>query len=397
MARPVPSTLVLPAQPSLATASMMAPLPDSTTAHTSTSTNTRALPLIEDTYVREFYDTVATAWDETRTTQWPGVEAFVLGHQAAGATLIADIGCGNGRFMPGGCVTGARDEERGCDANKAVHAPTLGIGVDISLGLLNICASRQLETFAGDVAGLPFRTGIFDAAISIAVLHHLSTSDRRTAALKELVRIVKPGGRVLVYAWRGSKDHQAVCKEQGSQDVLVPFTWSSPSPCTHETPGARSSQQRSATGLVPNPAPRSSLPSHIGMVDPRNPCTSASRLSIGHEDAREACQHLQQSHARAPVTERYCHLFQTTAELKDLVDKAVGKNLRPNLHCPWSFLPCTVYIQLMCAWLSALTHAHVYRVSCHVYVLSISFSSFTVSHPHLLHATIAPRRSGGNN
>ena len=37
--------------------------------------------------------------------------------------------------------------------------------------------------------------------ICIAVIHHLSTVSRRLAALKELTRIVRPGGRILISVW----------------------------------------------------------------------------------------------------------------------------------------------------------------------------------------------------
>lgn len=46
-----------------------------------------------------------------------------------------------------------------------------------------------------------FRSNAFDVCICIAVVHHLSTPERRLAALKELVRIVRPGGRILVSVW----------------------------------------------------------------------------------------------------------------------------------------------------------------------------------------------------
>lgn len=45
------------------------------------------------------------------------------------------------------------------------------------------------------------RENYFDYAISIAVLHHLSTQERRTKALLEIKRCLKPGGRALVTVW----------------------------------------------------------------------------------------------------------------------------------------------------------------------------------------------------
>lgn len=42
---------------------------------------------------------------------------------------------------------------------------------------------------------------MFDGCICIAVIHHLSTSTRRADAIKELARIVKTTGRILIYVW----------------------------------------------------------------------------------------------------------------------------------------------------------------------------------------------------
>ena len=48
---------------------------------------------------------------------------------------------------------------------------------------------------------LPYATDCFDAVLSIAVLHHVTTPGRRIQMLTELLRILKPGGRALVTVW----------------------------------------------------------------------------------------------------------------------------------------------------------------------------------------------------
>jgi len=48
---------------------------------------------------------------------------------------------------------------------------------------------------------LPFRDYSFDHLISIAVIHHFSNDALRKAAVEELVRVVKPGGSLLVTVW----------------------------------------------------------------------------------------------------------------------------------------------------------------------------------------------------
>jgi tRNA (uracil-5-)-methyltransferase TRM9 len=74
-----------------------------------------------------------------------------------------------------------------------------------------------------DGAQLPYRTNSFDVVISIAVVHHFSTEERRLQALKELLRVAKPGGKVLVCVWaHEQKDKKGVQRYQ-EQDVFVPW------------------------------------------------------------------------------------------------------------------------------------------------------------------------------
>ena len=58
-----------------------------------------------------------------------------------------------------------------------------------------------MEVAAADSLWLPYRTGSFDAVISIAVLHHISSLERRAQLISECMRVVKVGGEALFYAW----------------------------------------------------------------------------------------------------------------------------------------------------------------------------------------------------
>jgi alkylated DNA repair protein alkB family protein 8 len=52
-----------------------------------------------------------------------------------------------------------------------------------------------------DGLALPYRPSSCDAALCIAVLHHLASPARRLALLAQLLRILQPGGRALVTVW----------------------------------------------------------------------------------------------------------------------------------------------------------------------------------------------------
>ena len=52
-----------------------------------------------------------------------------------------------------------------------------------------------------DALSLPFRDESVDAAVSVAVIHHLATTERRVRALRELARVLRIGGRLIVTVW----------------------------------------------------------------------------------------------------------------------------------------------------------------------------------------------------
>jgi ubiquinone/menaquinone biosynthesis C-methylase UbiE len=55
---------------------------------------------------------------------------------------------------------------------------------------------ERAQVGQGDVTALPFDDHAFDAGISFLMLHHV---DRWERAVEELIRVVKPGGRLFVY------------------------------------------------------------------------------------------------------------------------------------------------------------------------------------------------------
>ena len=70
----------------------------------------------------------------------------------------------------------------------------------------------------GNCIDLPFESESFDYAMSIAVIHHLSTESRRLQALQEINRILKTGGEALIYVWAYE---QPRFENETTQDVNV--------------------------------------------------------------------------------------------------------------------------------------------------------------------------------
>nr|XP_021517499.1 alkylated DNA repair protein alkB homolog 8 [Meriones unguiculatus] len=91
---------------------------------------------------------------------------------------------------------------------NAVHCPLQKIGCDRSRNLVDICRERQFQAFVCDALAVPIRSGSCDACISIAVIHHFATAERRVEALQEIARLLRPGGQALIYVWAMEQEYK---------------------------------------------------------------------------------------------------------------------------------------------------------------------------------------------
>jgi ubiquinone/menaquinone biosynthesis C-methylase UbiE len=48
-----------------------------------------------------------------------------------------------------------------------------------------------MQVLISDNMALPYRDESFDAVLSIAVIHHIATTERRVRAIRELARILR--------------------------------------------------------------------------------------------------------------------------------------------------------------------------------------------------------------
>lgn len=162
------------------------------------------------------YDQIAPHFSSTRHSPWPLVTSF-LQRQRPGAIGL-DVGCGNGKYLT---------------VNPALHI----FASDRSAELVKLArAERAGEVSVADGLALPYRGGVFDFVISIAVVHHLSTQQRRRdaiAALLDMLRVATTatagdnddnGGRAMVFVWALEQKGSRRGWDVGSaQDRMVPW------------------------------------------------------------------------------------------------------------------------------------------------------------------------------
>ncbi len=153
------------------------------------------------------WEAIATSFDRNRTRTWPHVEAFV--RVLPVGSRVLDLMGGNGRHLA--LVLAA-----GHDA----------VWLDFSRPASRIVARRYPAAAAvvADGARLPFASGTMDACLFVAGLHSLPTPEERADCLRDLHRVLRPGGLAQVTVW--SRDAPRF-KDQGTPgeplDVVIPW------------------------------------------------------------------------------------------------------------------------------------------------------------------------------
>jgi alkylated DNA repair protein alkB homolog 8 len=164
---------------------------------------------LEEEHVFNVYEKIATHFGKTRYKMWPEVSRFL--DSLPDFSLVLDAGCGNGKNLspPNG--------------DKLMM-----IGSDRALAFCKLAnESTGKDCFRSDIGrdtGISFRESSFDAAISIAVIHHIPSLSGRIAALSQIARCLRPGGRALIYVWAMDQDQSCVgARTFESKDVYVPW------------------------------------------------------------------------------------------------------------------------------------------------------------------------------
>ncbi|KAI1657420.1 S-adenosyl-L-methionine-dependent methyltransferase [Daldinia decipiens] len=187
----------------------------------------------EQQHVHSVYETIASHFSATRYKPWPFVASFLSSLPPGSVGL--DVGCGNGKYL---------------DVNRDVVI----IGSDRSANLARLAQDLKAKGSNGaDVVGvadglaLPFGGARrVDFAICIAVVHHLSTRERRVEGLRALLDCVRPrSGKVLVYVWALEQGtSRRGWDETADQDQLVPWVMKSNKPKKQKAGGEEASNKK---------------------------------------------------------------------------------------------------------------------------------------------------------
>ncbi|KAK7514869.1 S-adenosyl-L-methionine-dependent methyltransferase [Phyllosticta citriasiana] len=189
-------------------------------------------PDYENDHVHTVYEQIASHFSSTRYKPWPIVERF-LKSQPAG-TIGLDVGCGNGKYL-------------------AVNPNVYIVASDRSTNLAKIATRHPPHSVVvADTLALPHPLARFDFAVCIAVLHHLSTPERRVDGVREILAHLRlRDGTALVYVWAlEQKNSRRGWDEGGEQDVMVPWVMQGNRPKAKKAKQRNTSSKEEGSGAL---------------------------------------------------------------------------------------------------------------------------------------------------
>ncbi len=140
------------------------------------------------------------------------------GANLAGDESVLDIGCGRGAVtiavadrLPRGTAVGIdlwrSKDQSGNSADVAVrNARAAGVG-------------DRVRFDTGDMTALPYEDGAFDVVTSALAVHNIKKPEGRRAAVEEALRVLRPGGRLLLVDIRNIEEYRKIVA--GQRDVTV--------------------------------------------------------------------------------------------------------------------------------------------------------------------------------
>ncbi len=133
------------------------------------------------------FDEIATVYDES-------LPAHVVEHYLRKRTEFVIATCPLGPALDVGCGTGAL-------AQRLAAVGYEMTGVDPSDGMLEVLRRRCPAVNAVQASGteLPFAAESFELVLTVATMHHIATPGAVRRTLAEMVRVSRPGGRIVIW------------------------------------------------------------------------------------------------------------------------------------------------------------------------------------------------------
>jgi SAM-dependent methyltransferase len=190
----------------------------------------RGLAVVESLSGLSLLLTAAAYLHATRRGKFAIWAELLKDERLRGDEQCLDMGCGRGAVMamlaklvPSGHVVGLdlwRTEDQSGNDPEVTRRNLVAEGV-----------GERCEVKTGDVLAMPFADGTFDVVVSCLTIHNIDERDlrnhaRRMQAVSEAVRVLKPGGRLVITDLLWTRRYARHLRQLGMRNVEQrPLGW----------------------------------------------------------------------------------------------------------------------------------------------------------------------------
>src|SRR5262249_19076610 len=123
-----------------------------------------------------------------------------------GHEYVLDVGCGRGLLLIGAAKKLQDGRAVGIDVWNVEDLS--GNRADVVLRNAELEGVRdRVNVQTADMRRLPFAAGIFDVIVSRAAIHNLYSGADRAVAIREIARVLKPGGQSVIADIRHHREY----------------------------------------------------------------------------------------------------------------------------------------------------------------------------------------------
>jgi arsenite methyltransferase len=135
-----------------------------------------------------------------------------------GDETVLDVGCGRGLLLNAAARRLKTGKAIGVDLWQKEDLSGNRPEATLENARLEGVADR-VEVKDGDARRLPFPDASFDVVISSLALHNIYQREERDQALREIARVLKPGGHVAIVDIQHTDEYERILRESGVADV----------------------------------------------------------------------------------------------------------------------------------------------------------------------------------
>jgi len=135
-----------------------------------------------------------------------------------GDEIVLDVGCGRGLLLNGAARRLPRGKAIGVDLWRSEDESDNRIGATLSNAEAEGVRER-VDVRTGDMRELPLPDSSVDIVVSSLAIHNIGDEGGRVQAVREVARVLKPGGRVALLDFQCTDEYARTLADLGWRDV----------------------------------------------------------------------------------------------------------------------------------------------------------------------------------